>query len=102
MPRKRKAPSDEVTVTLIAAHRHAGHYYAPGESITVRRSLLPTLEAMGVIAPGAGTTTDATTAGEGATNAPAGDTDGPAAAPSDDAAPSEEADTDGDEPDRND
>jgi len=72
MRSKKRAATDEVTVTLIAPHRHAGRNREADEPITVRRSLLPTLEAMGVIAPGADTT-----GGEGASSDFAGTFDAP-------------------------
>lgn len=103
MPRKKRATSDEVTVTLIAPHRHAGRNRETGEPITVRRSLLPTLEAMGVIAPGAGDDAGAAKAGEGGTTAPAGTFEAPAESDlGDDGAPNAEDGDDGADPDGHD
>jgi len=101
MPSKRR--SDEVTVELIAGHRHAGRDCAAGETVTVRRRLLPTLEAMGVIAPGAGDSAGAATAGEGEASAPAGTLDASADADGESAgAPDAEDSPDGAAPDGHD
>lgn len=97
MPTKR----DTVTVPLVAPHRHAGRRRSAGESITVRRGLLPALERMGVIAPGSAHTrpvagaSDTSGAGTAETSGEGGDHSEPASGGTDDGAPVDDADGEG-------
>lgn len=58
---KEKQSEEKVSVKLIRAHRHEGKRHAAGETISVRKSLLPKLKAWQVIDDNAGTSGSAST-----------------------------------------